>query len=192
MLLAGKNPVCCLREPRDDGVGLHDTGFAIPAVDESNTAARSPSGFHVSPAVADHEARLELDLPRGRRLDEETRLRLPAVTSVRVIVRADPDVVERNGTAQAAVVPLEGLSGQGSSSDLGLVRDDDEEKAGGSELPTGLRDTGEDLELALVSSRTRDAIAHVGSNEHAVAVEEDGAVHARSAPTSPSMAAIDA
>jgi hypothetical protein len=150
-----------------------DRALIVAAINEDRPAASAEAGLNIAPAVADHEARIKVDPASLRGVDEHSGLGLAACASVCVVVRANNDLVERKRHEQSVVNAPDGFFGLCPASDIGLVRDDDELKAGPAQTVAGLLDTRKDLDLVQVAGRARDAVAYNRCVQYAVPVEED-------------------
>jgi hypothetical protein len=132
----------------------------VSTIEENSSAACADAGLHVAPAIADHEARIKVDPASLGGVKEHSGLGLAACASVRVVVRANDDLVERKRFEQRIVNAPDGLFGLRSAGDVGLVCDDDELEASRAQTVAGLLDTWKDLDLVHVVGRARDAVAH--------------------------------
>jgi hypothetical protein len=152
-----------------------DRALIVAAIYEDRLAACAQAGLNIAPAVADHEARIEVEPASLSRVKQHSGLGLAACASVDVVVRANEDFVERKRHEQSIVNAPEGFFGLRPASDVGLVRDDDELEAGRAQTIAGLLNAGEDLDFVHVPRWARDATSHDRAVQYAVTVEEDGA-----------------
>jgi hypothetical protein len=134
----------------------------VSTIEENSSAACADAGLYVAPAIADHEARIEVDPASLGGVDEHSGLGLAACAPVRVVVRANDDLVERKRHDQSVVNAPDGLFGLRPAGDVRLVCDDDELEAGRAQTVAGLLDTWKDLDLVHVAGRAGDAVAHHG------------------------------
>src|SRR6266852_886776 len=121
----GEDPAAGLGERFYRDIRWFGALFAVTVVDEETRASRSLTRGHVSPAVADHEASLEVNAEFAGGLHEHSRFWFTAVAAVGVAVVADFDVVERQVFFQAPVHGLDGFELDPSGRDVRLIRDDD-------------------------------------------------------------------
>ena len=80
--------------------GCFRCGLRIAAVDEDGPAAGPTPGLDVAPTVPDHDAAPKFRFRSSRGLEQHARAWLPAITSVRVVMRADVDRIDRQGAQQ--------------------------------------------------------------------------------------------
>jgi len=103
--------------------------LGIAVVNEHRFAADSQAGLNISPPVAYDKTPTEIDTEIPRSGQEQAGLRLAAVTTIRIIVVADPNVIEPNTAAQEVVNLLDAPTGQAPTGHFRLVRDDNQKKA---------------------------------------------------------------
>src|SRR5882762_2593563 len=104
--------------------------FAVAVVDEEIRTPRRLARRHVPPAVAHHEAPLEIDAEFAYGLEEHSRLRFAALAAIDVAVVADFDIIEREFIPKTLVNEFDRLDLQLSGGHVGLVGDDDVQKSG--------------------------------------------------------------
>ncbi len=124
------------------------------------------------PAVAHHDRSKQVDPPARGRVAEHPRPGLAALAAVGVVVRTDPDLVDRKPGEKLPVHGVENPARHPSTGEVGLIRHDDQHKAGRAEGVERLNDTGQDLELVEGAWRRRNAVAKDHAVDDAVAVQE--------------------
>jgi len=114
----------------DDQVGVRKRApLRVVALDQYDSATRTPARLHIPPTIPNHHALLEVDVPLAGSVDEQTRQRLTAAALIRVVVRADPNIVERQPPAQLVIDRLDALSRLPAASNIGLIADDHQQEA---------------------------------------------------------------
>ncbi|MEA2908919.1 MAG: hypothetical protein QOJ15_1000 [Bradyrhizobium sp.] len=131
------------------------------------------AGLDITISVANHDAPGEIYVVCSGGGDQEARSRLAAGALVMVVMRAHEQVVERQATAQLAVEPFDVLQCLRSSSDVGLVRDDDQAKPRLPQRHAGIFDPGQDGEVVDRLGWMRYAIQDDRTIEDAVTVKKD-------------------
>ena len=96
-----------------------------------------------------------------------------------VVMRTDEDVVEGELRGQTGVNGVEQFPRQRAARDVGLIGDDDQQKAAGLEEGEGFGHAGQNLELLGSTRRIGLAVTLERAVEHAVAVEKHGALQRR-------------
>jgi len=127
------------------------------------------AGIDVSPAITDHDAAGDII---NRRTREKPGLGLTTVTSVPVVVIANPELVDREVGRQRGVDGLDGLKPLRATCNVGLIGHDDEREPGGLQLPEGILHTRKDLERVDGIRRPRNAVADVDAIQDAIPVEK--------------------
>lgn len=163
--------------------------FSIAPVEEHGAASGAPSRLDVLPAIANHDATGQVDVPSIGSLQQQARCRFPAATPIRVVVRTDQDIVDGDQLAQPLVDRVYCAPRLTATGDVRLIGDHDEEVPRRSERIARGPDCGEKLDICGVRRRVRAAVAHDGSAEDTVSVEKDRAparrpirAHANSGP----------
>ena len=112
------------------------------------SATSGKPGVDVAPAIADHEARREIDaaVACGVRRSRPG-LGLRHAQCVGIVVKAGVDRVERQLALQPIVDRVDRRARLRATRHIGLVRDDDQLEAGGAELRERLGNAGQDLQL---------------------------------------------
>jgi hypothetical protein len=149
-------------------------------VDKNRATASGISTINITPAIADEEAFAQVDLIGCGRVQEHTRFRFSAIARLAVSgtgVKTNFDCVERrNSGAEPGVHGIDGLAGLSSTAHIRLVRHDNEKKTGLLELRAGIDDFRIKLELLYPHWREGASIANHWPIEHAVPIQEDGAL----------------
>ena len=101
----------------------------IRGLQEQGSAARSAGGFGILPFVTDYERMIEVQVPFEAGLDKQARLGFAAGAIVRGIVRANVDIVQREGPAEEIMHPVELAAGLITAREAGLVGGDDQNEA---------------------------------------------------------------
>jgi hypothetical protein len=83
-----------LAEPPHGEIGRLGRSLRIARVDEDRLAAGPPPRLDVAPAIADHDAVLEVDSPVVCGVEEEAGRGLAALAAIGVVVGAYADLVE--------------------------------------------------------------------------------------------------
>lgn len=143
--------------------------FVVIAFDEHGATAGALAGLDVAPAIAHHEAAREVV---DRRRSQQTRLGLPAVARIRIVVIADANFIERQAPAQFAVDGVDRRPGLRSPSDIRLVGDDDQSEPGVSQPPQGGSGFGVDGQLVDAGGRIRFAGPHDGFVEDTISIQK--------------------
>src|ERR1700733_1768125 len=121
-----ENPLRRFAQRADTHEGTVRTLFGVTVIDENRAATGAMAGFDIAPTVADDEARLEIDIPDARGLEQQPRLRLAAGAARRIVVRADADAVQLQKLLQAPV-HLGDLFGRNQPAcNIGLIGDQDQ------------------------------------------------------------------
>src|SRR5439155_5031859 len=149
-------------------------GLSVASIHEHRTAPGTPRRLHITPAVADEKAGAEVEPPPIRGGQQHARLWFAAVAAVSVVVKADRDVVQRQGLTQLAVHLVHGVGGESAARDVGLVRDHDQDEAGGAQTLARTLDARQDLQFLEAARGPWNTLANARLDEHAVPVEEDG------------------
>src|ERR1051325_5213498 len=105
-----QNPIRGLGERSDGAVRGAGVGsrLRVAVVDQHGRTARRPGGRDIFPAIADQEARPEVDAVLVGGANQETRTRLSAIAPVAFVVGAD----EQNGRATGwGRVEMSGVGG---------------------------------------------------------------------------------
>src|ERR1041385_1508709 len=100
-----QNPLRGLGERSDGavrGAGV-GSGLRVAVVDQNGRTARRPGGRDILPAIADQEARAEVDAVLGGGANQETGTRLAAIAPVALVVVADQQVIQRQRLEQRRV-----------------------------------------------------------------------------------------
>src|SRR5205085_935461 len=148
-------------------------------VDEDGLAAGAPSAFDVTPAVADHDTRLQRDVPVAGGIYQQAGSGLAASAAVSIVVRTDAHVVELQPALNETVHLVHGLAAAGAAADVGLVGDHKELETRAFELRARLGHIGQDLELVERIGRIGLPLADERAVEHAIPVEKDSPRPAR-------------
>src|SRR5262249_12142712 len=98
------------------------------------SATRRASGFSVLPLVADDEGMVQVQMPFEGGLDEQAGTRFAAGAMVRFVVRANEEVIHRKSAPQQVVHAVQLAAGLIATGETGLIRSDNEQKAGGFEF----------------------------------------------------------
>src|SRR5690349_2052793 len=104
------NPRHRIRQAGHRQVGGVGTAFPVPMVDEYRLAAGALAALHVAPPIPDDDARLERDLPVARGRENQPRFGLATGAAVRVVVRADANVIELELAAKSLVHGVDRLA----------------------------------------------------------------------------------
>ena len=121
-------------------------------------------------------------------LDEHARLGFAALTPIRVVVRADHDVIEWQGRPKLLVLKIDRPGMHRLSGDVGLVRDDDEQEPGLVQRDARLAHARQQFELLWCRRWVRHTVNHERAAEHAVAIQEHCASHDRALAREPAGA----
>jgi len=148
-------------------------------IDEDRAAAGGICAINVPPAIA-HEVTLrQIDLASGGGAQEHAGFWLPAITRFTEFtsrVETNLDTVEQwQRCAQLRMHGFDGGTALSSAPYIGLVRDDNEEKACILQHRAGVRHALVERKLIHALRRTRTPFSHDGPVQDSVAIEKDRA-----------------
>ena len=151
----------------------------MPMIDEDRAAAGGICAINVPPAIA-HEITLrQIDLMRGGGAQKHAGSWLPAITRFTEFtsrVETNLDGVERwDSVAQLRMHRFDGGTALSSAPYIGLVRDDNEEKACILQHRAGFRHAIVKRKLIQALGRIRTPFSHDGPVQDSVAIEKDRA-----------------
>jgi hypothetical protein len=136
---------------------------------EERSATYASGRFGILPFVANDKGPIHIELPFEPRFGKQTRLRFPAGTTIRFIMRADENVIDRQGAPEEIVHAIHFTAEQVTAGDSRLVGGDDDGEPGSLELfQHGRRAVvdlefferdGADLMLPVHAHLVQDAIA---------------------------------
>jgi hypothetical protein len=155
-------------------IGGSRQGLVIAMVDEHNLASGLATGFHVSPAITDHNARGQIDCMVTSRLCDQTWQWLAAFTLICVVMVAHSNVSETKRSGYSLIGPIDKLSRYRTASDFRLIGNHDEQVAELREHCTRLRYAVENFNLIQCANRKRFAVPDDRSYQYSVAVKEHG------------------
>ena len=139
------------------------------------------SAINISPAIANEEALLQVDIQSRGRTQKHAGLWLPAFAQIAMSgagVKTNFDRIEgRNGRAQFRVHRLDNLAALRSPADIRLISDNHEKKTGRFQCGARLDRVRVKLELINARGRKRTAIANHRPIEHAVPIQKDRAIY---------------
>jgi hypothetical protein len=148
-------------------------------IDQDREAARRAAGINVTPTIADEIAGREIDAVLGRRGEQQAGLRLAAVAVIRIGVKTDPDIVNRQPPPQFGMHGIDGCAWRDARRHVRLVGRDDRHKAGFFRALNRLFDAGEEPEFLKRPRRIRMTIADKIGVKHAVTIQKNRALRHR-------------
>jgi hypothetical protein len=98
-------------------------------IDQDGATPSTTSGFYVTPAITDHDARPHVEVEGRCRIEKHARLGLPAGARVAIVVGTHHDFVEGKAAQELPMECVYLFPGGRGPRDVGLVRDDHDEKA---------------------------------------------------------------
>ena len=113
-------------------------------IDKNRLAAGPVSGFNITPAISNHVAVSQIDIPALGGIQQQTWARFAAGTASIVVMRTNPDVVQLQIALQPRVDLGDLGSAGGAARDVRLIRNQDESKPGVAQFAASFADTGQD------------------------------------------------
>jgi hypothetical protein len=145
-------------------------------IDEDSQTPRGAAGLDVAPAVTDQIAALKIDRAFRSSLKDHPGLRLTTGAAVGIGMETDLDIVDREFAANACVHGLDYSPRGQPSCNVGLIGDHHDDKSLLLEARNGLRDTGQELELAEARGGNGTSVAEEIGVYHSIPVKKDGPV----------------
>ena len=124
------NPINGLREALYSCIGVFRGRLDVLRVDDQRSATTGGSTCaDVPPPISDHIACRQIDAVVGRRLPKETGPRFTAQATVDIVMRADPDRIQRELDTQDGIYLVYRRTVDLASRQVRLVRDDNAQEA---------------------------------------------------------------
>src|SRR5437588_4374712 len=153
--------------------------FLIPVIDKDRAAAGRMRAIHIAPAITDQITLRELDPVRGSSAEEQAGFGFPAIARLPEFtsrVETNLDAVERGQRrAQLRMHGFDGGTALSSAPHIGLVRDDNKEKACILQDRAGFLHAIIKRKLIHALRRIRVPLSHDGPVQYSVAIEKDHA-----------------
>ena len=180
--VAAENETAGSEQRRHRGIEALGSPLVVAAFDQDGAAAGCSTRIDISPPIADHHRCRQIDAELRGRVEEHARLRLAAGAGVGIRVIANFDLVERKGRPQMIVHRFDNGTRLSTCADVRLIGRDDEMKAGGVQQLQRLRDAWQNIEILEPLRRIRLPAANDGAIDDAIAIDEDGSLHAPAGP----------
>ena len=118
-------------------VWRHRLLLIVTTVDENRPTPCALASLDVTPAVPDHVAACQVQVEIGRCLHEKARSGLAACTAVRIVMGAQVERIEGDLAPQAGIDGIHGPGVGVATSDIRLIRDDDQQESGSAKAGAG-------------------------------------------------------
>ena len=153
--------------------------LGIAAINEKGLAAGGMAAIHIAPAVAHHPALGEVNAEFARGTKQHAGFRLAAIAVGHALAGVETDFHPVNGQLcqHVRVDFFNDFLLQSATTNIGLVRGDDEQKAGGLQLRAGGRNFRQNFKFSQARRRIRAGVAFQSPIDDAVAVEKNSAPH---------------
>src|SRR5215472_12382974 len=96
--------------------------FAVASIDEDRGAPRSAACLDIAPAIANHEAGLQVDIVPASSLEQQARHGLAARTLIRINMRTDENIIQPHRTSQPTMHCVKFALRQLTGSNIRLIR----------------------------------------------------------------------
>jgi hypothetical protein len=152
------------------------------AIEKDRSAAGCPAGVDISPAISHKERTGEVDTIPLLCLDYQPGRGLAALAAVAVVVRADEEVVEREGLPHDVVHRLNRAQRLRTASDVRLIGDDEQQESEFLQASEAAGGAIHDFQFRERRRRVRLTVAYDRAIQDSIAIEENRAgcpVHRR-------------
>lgn len=180
-----EDPVYSVREIPYGYIGAVGwPSFSISVVDPDGPAACHMPRVDIPPAVADHEASLQIDAMPFRRLEDQSRPRLPARAPVAVVVIAHEAIIQGEAVTYKMVQRFYCGAILPAPRHVGLVGDQDQRKSRALQTGHRLSRAGHESRVLEAARRIRLPLTDDGFEHHAIPVEKHSPAQSRPARAS--------
>jgi hypothetical protein len=168
-----------LVEAGHDEIWAAPVAFAIGGPNEEGHTAGGCARRHITPAIADHEGARQIEAVAFGSTQKQTRTGLPAITVVRIVMRTDEYLLEREPFEEESVDRSDPIEGLRASGHIRLVADTYQNHSRRPEIAKGLLYVGQDLHFRDGRRRMRLSVAYEDPVQDPVTIEQDAAASQR-------------